>query len=176
MRGMHSTPQHDQRWHEPYALPPRARRRVRPWMILVAVAVVALGVVVAMSGGTPTPAASSSQQPTASARFTAAALVDKLDDLYPLPHPNDNTTGCAAKPGATAKGCVALITTDAVSVYEFADAVTAKEWVGESKKAGLDWRQAGRFALAWSTRDQDFTSKEARADMAAAAKAWAAQE
>ena len=121
--------------------------------------------------GTPT-----SASPTAKSTLTAATVVDKLGDLYPLPNPTDNTSSCAAKSGDSAKGCLTLITTDAVSVYEFEDTATSKRWVDAFKKDGHDWRQAGRFALAWTARDQSFTSKEARTKMTASLRKWAEQE
>lgn len=126
------------------------------------------------------PSTAPSASPTAAAAapspsrvaLTAKQVADRLAELYPLPNPTDNTGSCAAKPGDTGKGCKQLITTDSVSVYEFEDAATAKKWVTAMRKQG-DWRQAGRYALAWTARDQALTSKEARSKMVAAVRALA---
>ncbi|MDL4812846.1 hypothetical protein [Actinomadura opuntiae] len=138
---------------------------------LAAVAITAAG---CNSKDTPKAAPSSASKtqsaaPKSSPAPTARTIVTRLADLYPLPNPTDNTGACAAKKGSTGKGCVQLITTDAVSVYEFGDAATAAHWTKEMRKLG-DWRQVGRFVLAWTARDQKFTSKDARAKMVAAVR------
>lgn len=142
-------------------------------VVLLVVGLVLVSTVAAkVAGSLPQSTPSAPTQPQSAAKLTAAAVVDKLSDLYPLPNPTDNTGSCAAKPGDKGKGCLALITTDAVSVYEFEDAAAAKRWVAEFVKIKQDWRQAGRFALAWSAREQALTSKEARSKMIAALKKW----
>lgn len=51
--------------------------------------------------------------------LTATKVVAELSKLYPMSNPRDNTGNCSgSKPGDG--GCVQLITTDAVSVYQFA--------------------------------------------------------
>ncbi|MFC4054640.1 hypothetical protein ACFOY4_33540 [Actinomadura syzygii] len=112
------------------------------------------------------PSAAPSVASSRAAGVTARQIAERLAKLYPLPNPTDNTGSCAAKPGDTGKGCKQLITTDAVSIYEFEDPATATRWV-KAMKANGDWRQVGRYALAWTARDQRFTSKEARTKMAA---------
>ncbi|MEU8821809.1 hypothetical protein [Actinoplanes sp. NPDC048796] len=130
---------------------------------LGAAALVAAGVLAGCGGGGDEPAAAPTAAAAGERPGQAQTVVDAIAAKWPLPNPEDNTSACAGKEGA-ADGCVQLITTDAVSVYEYADAATAKRWVTEMKKQG-DWRQAGRFALAWTARDQDMTDKDARADM-----------
>lgn len=167
---------------QPYAPPPPPTRN--RWVLPVSIGcgglvlvLIVLGIIGAVLGP-PEPVAAPAARPTASAQVaskppvsppgrpavTAQQIVDEISKKWPLPEPTDNTGSCAAKPGDTGKGCVKLITTGSVSVYEFADEATARHWVTEMKRNG-DWRQAGRFALAWTARDQDFTSDEARADM-----------
>ena len=112
----------------------------------------------------PKPAAAPSK-PKAGAK----AVVDAIAAKWPLPNPRDTTSGCKAQDGDTTKGCTARITTDSVTVVEFVDTATAARWAKELSKAG-DTRQAGRFVLSWTARDQALTSDEARADMVAIAK------
>lgn len=125
------------------------------------------------SSETPSTAATTAAVSAGERPGQAQVVVDAIAEKWPVPHPDDNTDACAGKEGA-AGGCVQLITTDAVSVYEFADAATAKTWVTKMKVNG-DWRQAGRFALAWTARDQHLTDKAARADMVKIAKAAGAK-
>lgn len=106
---------------------------------------------------TPPPTTSASASP-ARAQPTARQIADRLSDLYPLPNPRDNTGSC--RPA----GCRQLITTDAVSVYDWKDEATAKRWAGG---LGKNVRQIGPYVLSWMGSEQAFTSKEARAKMAA---------
>ncbi|MFI5852265.1 hypothetical protein ACIA7R_31320 [Micromonospora chalcea] len=117
-------------------------------------------------------ACSSSGQPAASAPATSGAqqAVDAIAEKWPAPNPRDTSDGCRAKDGDTAKGCESRVTTDAVTVLEFADEATAARWAKELGKAG-DTRQAGRYVLSWTAREQDLTSDEARADMVTIVKA-----
>jgi hypothetical protein len=64
--------------------------------------------------------------------------------------------------------CVQLIATYTVSIYEYETPAVAANWVEEMKKAGSDWRQVDRFALAWTSREQKYTSEERRAELVAA--------
>lgn len=139
---------------------------------LTAIAALAVSVAVTGCGATeddpPAKAAASSAAPSATPSRTAGPsarlIAERLAKLYPLPNPTDNTGSCAARPGDTGKGCKQLITTDAVSIYEFDAPATAARWV-KAMKANGDWRQVGRYALAWTARDQRLTSEEARANM-----------
>ncbi len=95
----------------------------------------------------------------------AQQVVDAIAAKWPVPNPKDETSACKAKDGANALGCIKLITTDAVSVYEFADEATAKNFANQMKVTGGDWRPAGRFVLAWTAKNQEQTDKDARTDM-----------
>ncbi|MEU8035703.1 hypothetical protein [Streptosporangium sp. NPDC049078] len=123
----------------------------------------------------PSASAAPSQTTNAVPQLTADVIVEKLGDLYPLPNAQDNTGTCSGEPGDT-RGCVKLITTDTVSVYEFRNTAVAKRWVTRFRSDGHDWRQADRFALAWSARDQALTSKEARSEMTDALRKWAVEK
>lgn len=107
--------------------------------------------------------------PASKAPPGAQAVVDAIAAKWPLPNISDTTSGCKAQGGDTGKGCTARITTDSVTVVEFADTATAARWAKELSKAG-DTRQAGRFVLSWTARDQALTSGEARASMVTIAK------
>ncbi|WP_147265172.1 hypothetical protein [Micromonospora sp. LHW51205] len=125
---------------------------------------VALVGALAGCGGTDEPAA------PAPAKSGAQQAVDAIAAKWPAPNPRDTSDGCRAKEGDTAKGCESRVTTDAVTVLEFADEATAARWAKELGKAG-DTRQAGRYVLSWTAREQDLTSDEARAGMVAIVKA-----
>lgn len=88
---------------------------------------------------------------------TARQVVARLERLYPLPNQRDNT-------GACAPACRALITTDAVSVYDWKTAAAAKRWTSASADV------VGPYVLSYAGTEQQMTSKEARADMAAEVK------
>lgn len=94
----------------------------------------------------------------------AQRVVDAISERWPAPNPRDTTSGCKADRGATVKGCTARITTDAVTVVELEDVATAQRWTTLLGKTG-DTRQAGRFVLSWTAREQAVTSDEARASM-----------
>jgi hypothetical protein len=95
----------------------------------------------------------------------AQQVVDAIAAKWPAPNPKDETSACKAKDGANALGCIKLITTDSVSVYEFSDEGTAKNFANQMKVTGGDWRPAGRFVLAWTAKNQEQTDKDARTDM-----------
>jgi hypothetical protein len=105
------------------------------------------------------------------AKVTAQQLVDRIAEKWPLPNPDDNSSGCKAKEGDTAAGCTARITTDAVTVTEYPDTTTAKKAATTLGKTGGDYRAVGWFVLSWGARDQDLTSDEARDDMVKIAQA-----
>ncbi|MFE2971003.1 hypothetical protein ACFXKC_46870 [Streptomyces sp. NPDC059340] len=130
----------------------------------------------------------SSAKPTAShkaeskpAGLTAKQAAAKLADatgVTDLGDPTDNTASCsneAAGKEPTANDCSQLITTDTVSIYEYKAAGVAAHWVKAMKVNG-DWRQVGRFALAWTARDQKLTSDERRTELVAALKKATAGE
>ncbi|MER5677364.1 hypothetical protein ABT081_10545 [Streptomyces sp. NPDC002238] len=117
---------------------------------------------------TPEPAAKASNtQPAGLTAKTAAASLADATGVTTLGDPQDNTSGCsneAAGKEPSVNDCTQLITTDTVSVYEYKTAAVAAHWVKSMPKDG-DWRQVGRFALAWGARDQALTSDERRDEL-----------
>lgn len=129
----------------------------------LAAAVLAVTATAALTacGSDPAPA------PAAPAHLTATQAADHLADatgVTTLGAPQDNTTACAT---GSAYDCTALITTDTVSVYEFRTAAVAQHWAAAMPKTA-DWRQAGRFGLAFNARDQATTDRARRDQLAAA--------
>ncbi|MEU6279746.1 hypothetical protein [Streptomyces sp. NPDC047028] len=123
------------------------------------------------------PASHTASTPAGLTAKQAAAKLADATGVTTLGNPTDNTGGCSNATGKDATyNCVQLITTDTVSIYEFKTAPVAKHWVDSMKKVGNDWRQVGRFALAWTARDQTFTSDERRAQLVAALKKATANE
>jgi hypothetical protein len=116
----------------------------------------------ALAGCGTSSAEASNQGP---AKPGAEQVVDAIAAKWPVPGKKDETSACKAKDGANALGCIKLITTDTVSVYEFADETAAKNFATQMKVTGGDWRPAGRFVLAWTAGKQDQTDKDERADM-----------
>lgn len=106
--------------------------------------------------------------PQEPAKSGAQVVVDAIAAKWPLPNPRDTSSGCKAKAGDTGKGCESRVTTDAVTVTEFADEQTATAAAATLAKVG-DARAAGRYVLSWTDK-QDLTSDEARADMVAIAE------
>ena len=111
------------------------------------------------------------------AKQAAAKLADAVG-VTTLGDPTDNTDACsneAAGKDPNANDCKQLITTDTVSIYEYETPAVAAHWVKAMKAQG-DWRQVGRFALAWTARDQNLTSDERRAELMTALKRLTANE
>ncbi|MFF5265407.1 hypothetical protein ACFY4C_41545 [Actinomadura viridis] len=108
----------------------------------------------------PAPPPSSSARPDSSsvARPTARQIADRLADLYPIPNPRDNTHSCAP-------ACRGLITTDAVSIYDWSDEASAKR-----STSSKDRTRVGPYLLSFTGTEQAMTSQEARAKMAAELK------
>lgn len=103
------------------------------------------------------------------AKQAAAELADATG-VTSLGHPADNTSACSNKAAGkepNKNDCAQLITTDTVSIYEFRTPVVAAHWA-ETMKAQGDWRPIGRFALAWTARDQKLTSDERRGELTTA--------
>ncbi|MFG2882198.1 hypothetical protein ACGFYV_07715 [Streptomyces sp. NPDC048297] len=96
----------------------------------------------------------------------AAALLAEAIDVTTLGNPTDNTTSCSEKAAGrepSPSDCLQLITTDTVSIYEYASPRIAAHRV--EFMATDDWRQVGRFALAWNARDQKLTDDSRRTDL-----------
>lgn len=107
--------------------------------------------------------------------LTAQTMVDQVSELYPLPHPRDNTGSCNQDEGKHPNSCKQLITTDPVSVYELKTEQAAAHWTktmdGINKNHAV---QAGRFMLLWKA---DYPSDEdAVAEMTKKAQELAAAE
>lgn len=152
-------------------------RRTRKIVLIAVGALVALTAVMAIAGALvpeeyagetkeAAPAATSAPPSSAPAvhpatpavrpQPTAQQIADRLAELYPLPNPRDNTNSCAPQ-------CRQLITTDAVSIYEWATEGQARRFADGRG----DVRQVGRYVLSWAGEGQALTSAEARADMVA---------
>lgn len=129
----------------------------------------------------PNAIASKTAAATKPAGLTAKQAAAKLADatgVTTLGDPADNTDSCSNKASGRAPSpndCTQLITTDTVSIYEFPTPAVAAHWVKTMKAQG-DWRQVGRWALAWTARDQDFTSDERRAELVTALQKLTASE
>lgn len=108
------------------------------------------------NGLQPTPTA----QSDAPQGLTASQVADELNKLNPTPHPRDNTGSCAARADSTSPGCVQLITTDAVSVYQWTDESQATRFC-EPGVSRCD--RIGVFVLSYAGTEQKATSKKARA-------------
>jgi len=103
---------------------------MRSWEIIAA-ATILPGLLVGCGGTSEGPteirtAGATRPATTATASFTAAGVADALAEatgVTTLGNPTDNTGGCDGD-----GGCEQLITTDTVSIYQFADAAVAKRW------------------------------------------------
>ena len=116
----------------------------------------------ALAGCGTSSAEASNQGP---AQPGAKQVVDAIAAKWPVGKENDETSACKGKDGANALGCIKLVTTDTVSVYEFSDETAAKNFSNQMKVTGGDWRPAGRFVLALTTDDQKKTTTDERTDM-----------
>ncbi|MFG2267351.1 hypothetical protein [Streptomyces sp. NPDC048720] len=122
-----------------------------------------------------------SKAPMKPAKLTAKQAAAKLADatgVTDLGNPTDNTTACSNKAAGekpNVNDCSQLITTDTVSIYEYKTPKVAAHWV-KSMKVNGDWRQVGRFALAWTARDQALTDKDRRAELVTALNKATANE
>lgn len=87
---------------------------------------------------------------------SAADVARELSALYPTPNPRDNTGFCAGD-----GGCVQLITTDAVSIYQWPDEATAVRHANGREGGAVD--RVGPFVLSYGDERQRLTSAEARA-------------
>lgn len=116
----------------------------------------------ALAGCGTSSAEASNQGP---AQPGAQQVVDAIAAKWPVPNPKDETSACKAKDGANALGCIKLIVTETVSVYEFSDETAANNFANQMKVTGGDWRPAGRFVLSWTAGNQDKTEKSERDDM-----------
>ncbi|ALE76873.1 hypothetical protein FRP1_29310 (plasmid) [Pseudonocardia sp. EC080625-04] len=84
----------------------------------------------------------------------AGDVSEELSAVFPLPAPRDNTDFCAAD-----SGCEQLITTDALSIYQWPDDATAERQTAVATDMGQQVHRAGPFVLRFS--DEYPSSEEA---------------
>ncbi|MQY36861.1 hypothetical protein SRB17_48630 [Streptomyces sp. RB17] len=104
--------------------------------------------------------------PTGLTAKQAAAMLADATGVTTLGNPSDNTASCSQKAAGkepNPSDCLQLITTDTVSIYEYPSPRIAAHRV--EFMATEDWRQVGRFALAWNDRDQKLTDDSHRDDL-----------
>src|SRR5690606_25826475 len=148
--------------------------------VVAAATLVSCGSPAGDAASKPESVTSKSPTPT-SAGLTAEAASKKLAEaigVTSLGDPQDNTSGCsnrAADREPHENDCRQLITTNMVSIYEFATPKVAAHWVKEMSRVG-DWRQVDRFTLSWTARDQKLTSEDRRDELEKAMKKIAAEE
>ncbi|MFJ8788352.1 hypothetical protein [Streptomyces sp. NPDC102462] len=156
--------------------------RIRHTTLTIAVAALALTACSTSDSGTETHettvTTSTGPKTTGLTAEQAAAELAEATGVTTLGNPTDNTGSCsdeAAGKDPRPNDCSQLITTDTVSIYEFRTPEIAADWVTTMKKQG-DWRQVGRFALAWTARDQGLTSDDRRAELVRTLKKETADE
>lgn len=91
--------------------------------------------------------------PTAAPGPTVAQIADALDAVEPTRHPRDNTGSCAL-----AAGCLGLVTTGRVSIYQWPSVSAAARFVGDGGNAD----RIGPYVLSYRTREQGVTPPEVR--------------
>ncbi len=101
----------------------------------------------------PTVAAAPSPAGTAPGP-TAQQIAAALDAVHPTRHPRDNTASCAVT-----AGCLGLVTTGTVSIYQWPDVSSAARFVGEGSGTA---DRIGPYVLSYRTREQRVTSAEVR--------------
>jgi hypothetical protein len=103
---------------------------------------------------TPPPAVpTTTAAPVAPAGPTVQEISDALDDISPVRHPRDNTGSCAVK-----AGCLGLMTTGAVSIYQWPDVTSATRYLGDGGNAD----RIGTYVLSYRTREQRSTPAQVR--------------
>jgi hypothetical protein len=85
---------------------------------------------------------------------TVREIADALDAIHPTRHPRDNTASCAVT-----AGCLGLVTTGTVSIYQWPDVSSAARFVGEGSGTA---DRIGPYVLSYRTREQRVTSAEVR--------------
>ncbi|MBL1107996.1 hypothetical protein JK361_25980 [Streptomyces sp. 5-8] len=130
------------------------------------------------SAPSPKVTTSKAAKPAGLTAKQAAAKLADATGVTTLGNPTDNTSACSNKAAGkepNANDCSQLITTDTVSIYEYKSPAVAAHWVKGMKSTG-DWRQVGRFALAWTARDQKLTDDSRRAELVKALEKATANE
>jgi hypothetical protein len=169
----------------PHDITPGGTMRLRHTAVAIAVLACTLTACASTDGADEAdakPKATASKAAAQPAGLTAKQAAAELADatgVTDLGDSTDNTDSCSNKAAGKkphVNDCTQLITTDTVSIYEYKTPAVAAHWVQAMKKAGSDWRQADRFALAWMSRDQKYTSEERRAELVDALKKLTAAE
>jgi len=93
-------------------------------------------------------------EPTAAPGPTVQDIAAALDAIHPTRHPRDNTGSCAG-----AAGCLGLITTGTVSIYQWPSVTAASRFVGEG--AGTADR-IGPYVLSYRGTEQHATPPQVR--------------
>ncbi|MFG1776005.1 hypothetical protein ACGFIR_06375 [Micromonospora sp. NPDC049051] len=90
-------------------------------------------------------------------------VVDNVAAQWPLPNPRDTSSDCKDSEGDVGARCGSQVTTDAVTVTQYADAQTAQRAAERLRTlVGVTSVQAaGRFVLSW--REGQEMTEEARA-------------
>ncbi|NUS54786.1 MAG: hypothetical protein HOV66_07970 [Streptomycetaceae bacterium] len=120
------------------------------------------------SATTPTPNSPSPPQPPGPAsplrtppnRATAASVTAALaraTHVTDLGNVTDDTPSCPSQAAPDDTTCIQLITTDTVSVYEFANETAAATWGTAMSLNNEDACQIGYLTLTWTTRNQQRT-------------------
>lgn len=91
--------------------------------------------------------------PTPTPGPTVGQIADALEAVEPTRHPRDNTGSCAAK-----AGCIGLVTSGRVSIYQWPDVSSAARFVGDGGNA----ERIGPYVLSYRTREQRVTPPEVR--------------
>jgi hypothetical protein len=91
--------------------------------------------------------------PPVTAGPTVQEIAAALDAIHPTRHPRDNTATCAAK-----ADCLGLVTTGAVSIYQWPTVSAAARFIGEAGNAD----RIGAYVLSYRTREQRSTPPEVR--------------
>lgn len=82
---------------------------------------------------------------------TAEDVYAELAAAYPAPHPRDNTEFCAGS------GCLQLITSDAVNVYQWRGTTAARRYAN-GLGGEMDARRVGPFVLRFDNRGTQATT------------------
>ncbi|NUS78477.1 MAG: hypothetical protein HOV70_20075 [Streptomyces sp.] len=152
--------------------------RIRHTIAAAAIAALALTACSSSSDAKTSSPSSAAAKPTGLTAKQAAAKLADATGVTSLGDPADNTDSCSNKAAGkepSKNDCSQLITTDTVSIYEFTKPAVAAHWVKAMTAQG-DWRQVGRFALAWTARSQKLTSDDRRDELVAALKKATASE
>jgi hypothetical protein len=100
------------------------------------------------------PAQPAPVEPTTAPGPTVQEIAAALDAIHPTRHPRDNTGSCAGT-----AGCLGLVTTGTVSIYQWPSVTAASRFVGEG--AGTADR-IGSYVLSYRGTEQHSTPPQVR--------------